>query len=438
MEEYPDGGLQSDLSQSAAAQGVSLEEDSFAIRKRGPPKRVSEEEKREKNKVIQKRYREKKKQLRLETEKKLKQAVEQLRQEQSEYYARKLRLQLLENILKFKGDAVEALETNRSSSFSSRRSRDTVLGTMASSRTIDDADTPLEESSSSLCVGSMIKSVKEIAVKVKDAAPARQELLESTENPSDLDLLQVEEALDAMRVAIKSMPKTEESSAIFQDFKPGDLMKFTKEFAKNILRVFDDVNLPTNLVCKDNTPEYDEARKAAVARLLPVYEEYLVVVNIALQHHPNLCVELLPQVGTESQLAAQKQKTIEILKDMNVGEEQRNKIRKLRREFLQQQADRLRNVSRHYWQLEDKFEPNLNDDSNAGNGMYDVAQQYMSYFDASGAFVEKFAADMQLEHMLRFMRDVGITFTVLQKCVMFAQSYPDFPNIVAVCDAMED
>jgi hypothetical protein len=70
--------------------------------------------------------------------------------------------------------------------------------------------------------------------------------------------------------------------------------------------------------------------------------------------------------------------------------------------------------------------------------MYDVAQQYMSYFDASGAFVEKIAADMQLEHMLRFMRDVGITFTVLQKCVMFAQSYPDFPNIVAVCDAMED
>ncbi|WPT10660.1 hypothetical protein PSENEW3n2_00001832 [Picochlorum sp. SENEW3] len=437
MEEYPDGGLQSDLAQSAAAQGVSPDEDSFAIRKRGPPKRVSEEEKREKNKVIQKRYREKKKQLRLETEKKLKQAVEQLRQEQSEYYARKLRLQLLENILKFKGDAVEALETNRSSSFSSRRSRDTVLGTMASSRTIDDADTPLEDSSS-ICVGGMIKSVKEIAVKVKDAALARQELLESTGNPSDLDLLQVEKALDAMRVAIKSMPKTEESSAIFQDFKPGDLMKFTKELAKNILRVFDAVNLPMSVVCKDNTPEYDPARKAALARLLPVYEEYLVVVNIALQHHPKLCVELLPQV-TESQFAEQKQKTIDILKDMNVSEEQRYKIRELRREFLQQQADRLRNVSRHYWQLEDKFEPNLNDDSSAGSsGMYDIAQQYMSYFDASGAFVEKIAADMQLEYMLRFMRDVGITFTVLQKCVMFAQSYPDFPNIVAVCDAMED
>eukprot|EP00889_Picochlorum_renovo_P004011 jgi/Picre1/31041/NNA_006398.t1 len=309
---------------------------------------------------------------------------------------------------------------------------------MASSRTIDDAiDTPLEESSSSICVGGLIKGVKEIAVKVKHAASMRQEFLESTGNPSDLDLLQVEQALDAMRAAIKSMPKTEESSAIFQNFKPGDLMKFTKELAKNILRVFDDVNLPMSVVCKDNTPEYDPARKAALARLLPVYEEYLVVVNIALQHHPKLCVELLPQV-TESQFAEQKQKTIDILKDMNVSEEQRNKIRELRREFLQQQADRLRNVSRHYWQLEDKFEPNLNDDSSAGSGMYDIAQQYMSYFDASGAFVEKITTDMQLEHMLRFMRDVGITFTVLQKCVMFAQSYPDFPNIVAVCDAMED
>lgn len=434
MKEYLDG-LQSDLSQSAL--GVNPEEDSFAIRKRGPPKRVTEEEKREKNKVIQKRYREKKKQLRLETEKKLEQAVEQLRREQSEFYARKLRLQLLENILKFKGDAVEALETNRSSSFSSRRSRDTVLGTMASSRTIDDADTSLEESSS-ICVGGMIKSVKEIAVKVSSASSMRQEVTgpESSGDPSDLDLLQVEKALEAMRVAIKSMPKTEESTAIFQDFKPGDLMKYTQEFVKKILGVFDDVNLPLHLVCKDDTPEYDQARKAAVARLLPVYEEYLVVVNIALQHHPKLCIELLPQT-TEREFAKQKQKTIEILKDMNVSEEQRDKIRNLRREFLQQQADRLRNVSRHYWQLEDCFEPDQND-SSSGSGMRDMAQQYMTYFDASGVFVEKIAADMQLEHMLRFMRDVGITFTVLQKCVMFAQSYPDFPNVVAVCDAMED
>lgn len=426
MKDHLDSGLESDL----AHYGTSLTEESFAIRKRGPPKRVSEEEKREKNKVIQKRYREKKKQLRLEMEKKLERAVEQLRQEQSQLYSRKLRLQLLENILKFKEEALEALEANTGSPLLERPSRNSVLLPMSSSRTIDDADTSFDES-----VGNLSRSAKEIAVKVKDAAATRHELA-GTGNPLDLDLGQVEKALHAMRIEIKSMPKTAENAAIFQEFKPGDLMKFIQEFAKNVLRVFDDANIPMSLVCRDDTPEYDEARKVAVTRVLPFYEECLVVVNIALNHHPKLCVEILPEL-TESRFQEQKQKTIEILKDLGVNEEQKKRILQLRREFLQQQVDRLRNVSRHYWQMEHCFEPDF-EDAGARPGMHDIAQQYVSYFDASGVFVEKISADIHLEHMLRFMIDVGVSFTVLQKCVMFAQSYPDFPNVVAICDALEE
>ena len=358
--------------------------------------------------------------LRADTEARMKQAIEEIQRAEGVKHQQALRLRLLESILKNKVDTTNRLEI-------SGREIDDVRQDEGSGMTSTESEHPERP-----CPGYQEWICSQHIDRINGILKSRMEHASEYEDDSESSHQELDKVFREMRLAVRGMPISDECSAIFGNYIPGNLTLLLTDFSKHVLDVFAEENIPIESVCKDDTPELDDARTRAARRLKPLFEKCLIILHVGFEHFPECCAELLSD-RTEDGHSEATAKAEEIVRHLYLRQEQRERLRDLRDEFISQQTERLEVIARHYWEMEKQFDLQEEQGDQAGLSR---SERYLQFFDASGEFVANSSQKQQLMKVVYFVRSIGDTLNFFQECTVLGMSYPDLFDMVSIAQVV--
>lgn len=358
--------------------------------------------------------------LRADTEARMKQAIEEIQRAEGVKHQQALRLRLLESILKNKVDTTNRLEN-------SGRGIDDVRPDEGSSVTSTESERPEQP-----CPGYQEWICSQHIDRINGILKSRMEHTSEYEDDSESSHQELDKVFREMRLAVRGMPISDECSAIFGNYIPGNLTLLLTDFSKQVLDVFAEENIPIESVCKDDTPELDDARTRAARRLKPLFGKCLIILHVGFEHFPECCAELLSD-RTEDGHSEAIAKAEEIVRHLYLRQEQRERLRDLRDEFISQQTKRLEVIARHYWEMEKQFDLQEEQGDQAGLSR---SERYLQFFDASGEFVANSSQKQQLMKVVYFVRSIGDTLNFFQECTVLGMSYPDLFDMVSIAQVV--